>query len=238
MMPQLYEYFQGWADKGSIYVYGDPHFGDEDIKAAYMEWPAAAEQVKIINSIVTKNDTLIILGDVGDYEYIKDLRAGRKILIAGNHDTGLSYYKRKVETLYFNVDFWEGKKDSLSNLLSKLYPKDKIEIVESYAMDNSDAEYRVEIDNKLFDEVYSGPLFIGEKILLSHEPIFLPFAYNIHGHVHGGLGKNYYQTNYNACSNCVDFMPQHLGKILKEACLSRINSIHRDAIESRKKVKQ
>ena len=72
MMPQLYEYFQGWADKGSIYVYGDPHFGDEDIKAAYTEWPAAAEQVKIINSIVTKNDTLIILGDVGDYEYIKD----------------------------------------------------------------------------------------------------------------------------------------------------------------------
>lgn len=29
-------------------------------------------------------------------------------------------------------------------------------------------------DNHLFDEVYEGPLFISEKILLSHEPIDLP----------------------------------------------------------------
>lgn len=35
----------------------------------------------------------------------------------------------------------------------------------------------------LFDEIYSGPLFISDIILLSHEPVYgLPWCLNIHGH--------------------------------------------------------
>ena len=44
------------------------------------------EQLSIINGIVMKNDTFICLGDVGSPEYIKDIKARKKILILGNHD--------------------------------------------------------------------------------------------------------------------------------------------------------
>ena len=37
----------------------------------------------------------------------------------------------------------------------------------------------------LFSKVYAGPLFISDKILLSHEPVFgLTWCLNIHGHDH------------------------------------------------------
>ena len=35
-----------------------------------------------------------------------------------------------------------------------------------------------------FNEIYTGLLFIPDRILLSHEPIDLPFFVNIHGHDH------------------------------------------------------
>ena len=39
-----------------------------------------------------------------------------------------------------------------------------------------------------FDEIYTGPLFIAEKILLSHEPVYgLPWCLNIHGHDHNDM---------------------------------------------------
>ena len=39
-----------------------------------------------------------------------------------------------------------------------------------------------------FDEIYTGPLFISDRILLSHEPIhgLGDMCLNIHGHVHNG----------------------------------------------------
>ena len=39
-----------------------------------------------------------------------------------------------------------------------------------------------------FDEIYTGPLFIAEKILLSHEPVYgLPWCLDIHGHDHNNV---------------------------------------------------
>ena len=39
-----------------------------------------------------------------------------------------------------------------------------------------------------FDEIYTGPLFIAEKILLSHEPVYgLSWCLNIHGHDHNDM---------------------------------------------------
>ena len=37
---------------------------------------------------------------------------------------------------------------------------------------------------KYCKEIYEGPLFINDKILLSHEPIFNDCWLNIHGHIH------------------------------------------------------
>ena len=86
---------------------------------------------------------------------------------------------------------------------------------------------------KIFDEVYSGPLFITDKILLSHEPIFgLPFCCNIHGHVHGGDHEYYDATgarHINIASDVVDYNVFNLGDMIKSG-IAAIPNIHRVTI--------
>ena len=116
---------------------------------------------------------------MGNEKYIKQLKAGYKVLILGNHDRGKS----------------------------------------NYTFDN------------LFDEVYGGPLFVGEKILLSHEPIPLPFAVNIHGHCHNGVFKES-EKDYNVASDVINWTPVNLCKMIKEGLLSNVDSIHRITIDN------
>ena len=80
-----------------------------------------------------------------------------------------------------------------------------------------------------FDEVYNGPLFISDKILLSHEPIDIPFAYNIHGHCH-----TYPQDKWNmlnVVADCANFDAINLKDIIKKGRLKEIKNIHRMAID-------
>ena len=91
----------------------------------------------------------------------------------------------------------------------------------------------------MFNEVYGGPLFISDKILLSHEPIDIPFGLNIHGHVHdglGGLSKD--NSKYNVCSNCINYEPQNLSEIIKSGCLKNRDTIHRLTIDKATKKKK
>jgi calcineurin-like phosphoesterase family protein len=53
-------------------------------------WINPDEHVAMINKKIHKNDTLILLGDLGNPEYIKQIEA-RKVLIAGNHDKACNY---------------------------------------------------------------------------------------------------------------------------------------------------
>lgn len=180
MIQGFYDCFKHWATQGTVWIYSDPHFNENEHYSI-----SADEQVRRINSKVGKKDTLIILGDIGDIEYAKKLK-GYKILIAGNHDSGLSNYKG------------------------------------------------------VFDEVYGGALFIGEKLLLSHEPIDLPFAFNIHGHDHAKNHKGD-SLHLNVCANNIDFTPINLNKFMKAGPLAHISSIHRQTIDvavKRKKNKQ
>ncbi len=86
-----------------------------------------------------------------------------------------------------------------------------------------------------FDEVYTGPLFIAEKILLSHEPVHgLHWCLNIHGHDHNNI--DYYREgckHVNLAANLCNFTPVNLGKLIKDGVMSDIKSIHRYAIEGR-----
>ena len=91
MIPTLYEPFRHWSDGGSVYILSDLHFDDEDCKFMSPDWITPQEQLYIINGIVMKNDTFICLGDVGKLEYIKDIKARKKILILGNHDVKGAY---------------------------------------------------------------------------------------------------------------------------------------------------
>lgn len=102
MYKHLYDCFAHWYHGGTIYFYSDPHFADADVKAIRKNYIGDEEQVKRIRSKVGKNDTLIILGDVGDKEFLKKIR-GYKVLILGNHDSGASTYKDYVDEVYEGV---------------------------------------------------------------------------------------------------------------------------------------
>lgn len=174
MIAGLYKQFDKWSANGTVWLYSDPHFGDKELAAGIPNRPSPEEMVKLINSKVGRKDTLIILGDIGDIEYAKQLR-GYKVLIAGNHDAGLSNYE------------------------------------------------------DVFAEVYGGPLFISEKILLSHEPVDLPWAFNFHGHNHKGGANKYNQLN--VCADVIGYVPLNLNQLVKQGVASRVESIHRDTID-------
>lgn len=89
----------------------------------------------------------------------------------------------------------------------------------------------------LFGEVYTGPIWIAEKLVLSHEPLCLesgitrkPIAFNIHGHNHSG---EYYNDDYhlNICQNVFGYEPLNLKDFIKDGHLKRIKSIHREIID-------
>lgn len=82
----------------------------------------------------------------------------------------------------------------------------------------------------IFDEIYTGPLFIAEKILLSHEPVIgLNFCMNIHGHCHD---KNIIDNfHFNIAANMVNYEPIELKALIKDGLISKIDSIHRQTID-------
>lgn len=84
-----------------------------------------------------------------------------------------------------------------------------------------------------FDEIYTGPLFIAEKILLSHEPVLgLPWCLNIHGHDHSGI-CDYHDGGHhlNLAANVCGYIPVNLGRIIQGGYMSGIDSIHRMSID-------
>lgn len=178
MITTLYQPFQQWSTNGSIFILSDLHFSDKNSKLIDPSWVDPEKQIEIINNLVHKNDTFVCLGDVGEAMYVEQIKAGKKILLTGNHDRRSDY-----------VDY--------------------------------------------FDEIYTGPLFISDKILLSHEPVHgLPWCINIHGHDHNN--KEPYQENckyLNLAANRCNFTPVNLGKLIKEGLLSDIKPIHRMTID-------
>lgn len=91
MIKTLYKTFQRWSEKGSVYILSDLHLGDSDCKFMDENWVSPERQIEIINEIAHKDDTFICLGDVGNPEYARQIKAGYKVLILGNHDKRKDY---------------------------------------------------------------------------------------------------------------------------------------------------
>lgn len=180
MIKSLYPCFQHWGKNGAVYLISDTHFKDLDRK--HMGYFISNEdQIYILKDTCHKNDTLIHLGDVGDPEYMLDLKCHR-VLIMGNHDKS-------------------------------------IEKMEHY-----------------FEEVYSGPLWISQKLVLSHEPVQLTtwdtyesIAFNIHGHDHAGTKRDFH---LNICPNIYGYVPLNLKQFINSGKLKEINDIHRVTINN------
>ena len=103
MLPGIYDAFQHWGEQ-TVWIYSDPHFSDEDLEYGIKNRPSDEEQIRRINAKAGRKDTLIILGDVGNIECVRKLRAGRKVLICGNHDLGATRYKREVVKEIYDKD--------------------------------------------------------------------------------------------------------------------------------------
>lgn len=190
MIPTLYDKFKPWSANGSIYIISDTHFEDADCKLMDSNWVSPQEHIDNIKKYVHKNDTLIHLGDVGNPEWLNQIKA-YKVLIMGNHDQSATKFK------------------------------------------------------PYFDEIYTGPLFIAEKILLSHEPIINGSTwFNIHGHDHNKLLYTEWRTNQsfaeswnelNLAANVVDYQVYNLGNGIKNGLLSYVDGIHRLTIDKANK---
>ena len=258
MKNNLYEIFSNtWLkDCDSIWLYSDPHFGDfdsyclrglvnitayDDINSYYYSSFEEEEtkrldemQIKNINAKVGKNACLIILGDVGDIECVKKLKAKRKILIMGNHDKGASNYKRDIipasKVSYWRVEFYGfwppacfNKEITIEEAEEKFGKGSVKDIIKIYEQE----------DNHLFDEVYEGPLMINDRLILSHEPIDVPdYMFNIHGHCHS-LPYVYDSKHRNVCAEALEYTPISLTRLLKLGVLKNTKSIHRDYIDNR-----
>lgn len=217
----LYKIFDHWHTEGTLHIISDFHFNDPDL-AHIAGRPSAGELVQRINSKCGRNDTLICLGDVGDFNYVRQLRAKRKILIMGNHDAGRSNYERQHGVCFIPKSECETAKDAIASAKNKM-PGHMITISET------EESWAIFYDNKLFDEVYEGPLMIAEKLILSHEPVDMPWAFNIHGHDHTGRKTD--KRHFNVCADVIGYMPINMNQWMKEGHLARIESIHRTTID-------
>lgn len=257
MNKYLYPCFEHWCENNAqVFFYSDPHFDDAQAMEFKKDGITSEEQIKRINSKVGKTDTIVFLGDINNIEWIKKIRAKRKILILGNHDKGVTNYLRKIDKMYLPTDLIYDSKNNFD--LGKFFLNEyelKSEII------NNNKVLYLESDNKLFDEVYTGCLLINKKILLSHEPTNFEFAFNIHGHDHSGKDfinhvlkyydadmsvkdytKNYLNTikldnlkRLNVCCEWHNYYPVSLKEIIDSGVLKDIPDIHqtyRDSINS------
>ena len=81
-----------------------------------------------------------------------------------------------------------------------------------------------------FDEVFTGPVFVAEKLVLSHEPIQgLDWCMNLHGHDHCPRHRGD-AHHVNLAANVVGFVPLNLGHAIKGGLLAKQCGIHRVTI--------
>lgn len=223
----LYKIFDHWHQQGTVHIISDTHFDDEELRAGFPDRPTDEDIVKSINAKVGRKDTLIILGDVGSVDLLRQLR-GYKVLIMGNHDKGVSNYQRQVITRKFPRELFQ-KHEALDEM-KRVYPDCRYIISDKYDFENDNYVWTVKADNGLFDEVYEGPLMISEKLILSHEPVDVPWAFNLHGHIHDPKHKND-KRHFNVCADVIGYIPINFNQFVKSGFLSKVETIHRSTID-------
>ena len=227
-LPGIYDMFAQKWDGQTVWIYSDPHFGDQDLECGIKDRPSDDEQIRRINAKCGRKDTLIILGDVGNIDCVRRLRAAHKVLIMGNHDAGRTNYERVTKIEKFDVDKYT--RNEVKEIMADKYPGWKIDIDESYDVLHAPFHFWAAMaDNMLFDEVYEGALIVGEKLILSHEPVDIPWLYNIHGHDHAGAKR---PNHMNVCSDVIGYEPMNFNQFLKSGHMSKIQTIHRTTIDS------
>lgn len=219
-----------WDDYQDVYITSDTHFNDSDLRAGMPNRPSDEEIIKNINSKCGRRSVLIHLGDVGSPEKVRQLRADYKILIAGNHDRGSTNYLRQIERYSFEKKYFTYAQAEAE--VRAWHPGWKIEVC-----DYENYWWIVTADNSLFDEVYEGALTLGEKLILSHEPLpNCPWWLNLHGHDHARAATDI--NHLNCCLDVTGYEPINLNQFLKSGPTSKIQPYHRTVIDKATQRKQ
>lgn len=228
-IPGVYDIFnQEFERYATIWVMSDTHFNENDIKKAFPQRPSDDDLVKQINSICGKRDLVLLLGDVGDTSYLAKLRA-KVWLILGNHDLGKTNYQRTTSKKRFDKQGFQ-RQEALDEM-KRLYPNCRYSISEGYQFRSPFEYWDVTADNMLADQIFEGPVMLGEKILLSHEPVLaVPWCLDIHGHNHQGPQQSDCY-HYNVALEVNDYKPTNLKQLMTSGLLSHIETLHRATID-------
>ena len=125
-----------------------------------------------------------------------------------------------------------GRKDTLIHLgdVGDLEAMKKVRGYKILIMGNHDTgatKYK-----EVFDEVYTGPIQIGEKLILSHEPLECGWAFNIHGHIHSFTHRDDVRHMCICPEVTRQFEPVNFNQLMKSGFMSKIETQHRKTIDS------
>ena len=163
------------------------------------------------------------------YYFVSDVHGEYDKMVAALNASGFDPQKDTIVSLGDAIDRGEKSREVVEYLLSC---PNRILIMGNH--DQSATKFK-----SYFNEIYTGPLFIAEKILLSHEPIVSGSTwYNIHGHDHNPKKLPWEKDNFmdywneiNLASNVVNYQVFNLGKAIKDGLLSYVDGVHRLTID-------
>lgn len=125
------------------------------------------------------------------------------------------------DTFYFLGDFGRPNSKTLSELV-RIFVEAKCHKVAIRG--NHDHEIETEIMKTLFDEVYDYPIYISNRIVLSHFPCNVwKDQINIHGHLHGSILNS---PNY-ICASIHVAQYQPINNHIVNGCLGRLPKYNR-----------
>ena len=211
MISSLYPPFQKWSQKGSVWLYSDPHFGDWEsytfrgLTSNKTKEELDQFQINNINKVVHKCDTIIFLGDIGDPVPLKNIK-GYKVLITGNHDKGASVYKDYFDEIYTGC----------------LTISDKIILSHEPIKDCQTFFFNIHGHD------HSGQDFI-EYVLkdydadMSLDSMTKNYLNSI---------KKYKLNRLNVCAEWINYTPVNLKEIINVGILAPISTIHRDYLDN------
>ena len=81
----------------------------------------------------------------------------------------------------------------------------------------------------IFDEIYKGPLMVSERLILSHEPLDIDWAFNLHGHTHNSYARR--PGHLCVCVDVCGYVPINFNQFMISGLLNEIDPIHRQIID-------
>ena len=125
------------------------------------------------------------------------------------------------DTFYFLGDFGRPNSKTLSELV-RIFVEAKCHKVAIRG--NHDHETETEIMKTLFDEVYDYPVYISNRIVLSHFPCNVwKDQINIHGHLHGSV----LNSPNHVCASIHVAQYQPINNHIINGCLGRLSKYNR-----------